>query len=71
MKALPDEKLPEDDFVYEIKFEGYRVLAFKDGKDVRLISRNKKGVRLPATAGYLEIVGSGTRGPRWRNCGTR
>ena len=28
MKALPDEKLPEDDFVYEIKFEGYRVLAF-------------------------------------------
>jgi len=47
MKALPVEKLPEGDWVYEIKFDGYRALAFKDGKDVRLVSRNKKGFDYP------------------------
>jgi bifunctional non-homologous end joining protein LigD len=38
MKALPVEKLPDGDWLYEIKFDGYRALAFKDGKDVQLIS---------------------------------
>jgi len=38
MKALSVEKLPEGDWIYEIKHDGYRALAFKDGKDVRLIS---------------------------------
>ena len=47
MKAPPVEKLPEGDWVYEIKFEGYRVLAFKDGKDVRYLSRNKKPFDYP------------------------
>ena len=42
MKALPVEKLPEGDWLYEIKHDGYRALAFKDGKDVRLVSRNNK-----------------------------
>ena len=40
MNALPVEKLPEGDRLYEIKFDGYRALGFKDGKDVRLVSRN-------------------------------
>ena len=30
MKALPVEKLPEGDWLYEIKFDGYR--PFKEGK---------------------------------------
>jgi len=29
MRALPVEKLPEGDWLYEIKFDGYRELAFK------------------------------------------
>ena len=33
MKALPVEMLPEGDWLYEIKFDGYRGLAFKEGKD--------------------------------------
>src|SRR6516225_7911586 len=31
----------------KIKHDGYRALAFKDGKDVRLISRNKKAFDYP------------------------
>ena len=42
MKALTVQELPEGDWLYEIKFDGYRALAFKEGKDMRLVSRNKK-----------------------------
>ena len=38
MQALPVEKLPEGDWLYEIKHDGYRALAFMDSKDVRLVS---------------------------------
>jgi bifunctional non-homologous end joining protein LigD len=47
MKALPVDKLPEGDWLYEIKHDGYRALAFKDGKEVRLVSRNKKAFDYP------------------------
>jgi bifunctional non-homologous end joining protein LigD len=41
MKALPVRDLPSGDWLYEMKFDGYRALAFKAGKEVRLISRNQ------------------------------
>src|SRR5262245_54273002 len=41
------EKLPEGDWLYEVKQVRYRALAFKDGKDVRLVSRNKKAFDYP------------------------
>src|SRR6516165_460105 len=47
MQALPVEKLPEGDWLYEIKHDGYRALAFKDDKDVRLVSRNEKAFDYP------------------------
>jgi bifunctional non-homologous end joining protein LigD len=47
MKALPVDKLPEGDWLYEIKHDGYRALAFKDDKDVRFASRNKKAFDYP------------------------
>jgi ATP-dependent DNA ligase len=31
IKALPVDKLPEGVWLYEIKHDGYRALAFKDG----------------------------------------
>ncbi len=52
--ALPDELAPElatlvdqppaeaGDWVFEVKFDGYRMLARIEGKSVRLISRNGK-----------------------------
>jgi bifunctional non-homologous end joining protein LigD len=41
MKALVVRDLPAGDWLYEMKFDGYRALAFKAGKEVRLISRNR------------------------------
>jgi bifunctional non-homologous end joining protein LigD len=56
MKALPVEKLPEGDWIYEIKFDGYRALTFKDGKDVRLVSRNKKAFDYPQLLEALKLL---------------
>ena len=54
MKALPVEKLPKGDWLYEIKFDGYRALTFKEGKEVRLISRNKKAFDYPELLAALK-----------------
>lgn len=43
MKALLVDSLPRgDDWIYELKFDGVRALAAKDGSQVRLYSRNAK-----------------------------
>jgi bifunctional non-homologous end joining protein LigD len=41
MMALRAGDLPIGNWIYELKFDGYRALAFKDGKEVRLLSRNR------------------------------
>ena len=41
MMALPVRDLPVGNWLYEMKFDGYRALAFKADKEVRLISRNR------------------------------
>lgn len=43
MLAKPVSNLPEgDDWAYEVKFDGYRALAFKNRQAVHLLSRNEK-----------------------------
>jgi len=42
MNALRVQELPSGNWLYELKFDGYRALAFKAGNEVRLISRNQK-----------------------------
>jgi len=56
MKALPVQKLPEGGWIYEIKFDGYRALAFKNGKDVRLVSRNNKTFDYPELLDALKLL---------------
>src|SRR5262249_52355055 len=57
MQALLVEKLPEgDDWLYEIKHDGYRALAFKKGKDVRLVSLNNKAFDSPALLSDLKLL---------------
>jgi bifunctional non-homologous end joining protein LigD len=42
MKAKLVESLPSGDWIYEIKFDGYRALALRGGSDTRVLSRNEK-----------------------------
>ena len=56
MQALPVQKLPEGDWLYEVKLNGYRARAFKDSKDVRLISRNNKPLNYPQLLDSLKLL---------------
>jgi len=49
MKARLAARPPEGDWIYEIKFDGFRALAFKNGSSAKLLSRNDKdfGRRFP------------------------
>lgn len=43
MKArLAESPPPDGDWIYEVKFDGFRALALKNGDEVRLLSRNEK-----------------------------
>src|SRR5215831_11000886 len=59
MKALPVQKLPEGEWLYEVKLGGFRALAFKDGKDVRLVSRNQKDFHYPQLLDALKLLPTG------------
>jgi bifunctional non-homologous end joining protein LigD len=54
MMTLPVTDLPVGDWLYELKFDGYRALAFKAGKEVRLISRNRTNFDID----YPQIIDS-------------
>ena len=41
LATLVDEPFNDKDWLYEVKWDGYRALAYLDGGDVRLVSRNQ------------------------------
>lgn len=60
MKAATTAAPPCDGrWLYEVKFDGFRVLAVKNGKDVELWSRNKK----PLQARFPEVAKAVSRLP--------
>lgn len=42
LATLVDKPFDSKDWLFEIKWDGYRALAYADGKEVELVSRNKK-----------------------------
>src|SRR5271157_6021843 len=54
MMALRAGDLPIGNWIYELKFDGYRALAFKADKEVRLLSRNRTNFNKD----YPELVDS-------------
>jgi bifunctional non-homologous end joining protein LigD len=46
-----DKPFDDDDWLYEIKWDGYRAVAFVDGNSLRLISRNQNNL----TSAYPEL----------------
>ena len=64
MLARPVDKLPEDrnQWIYEIKLDGYRCLALRDDKGVKLFSRNKNllNARFPRVVEAVKPLPAGT-----------
>jgi bifunctional non-homologous end joining protein LigD len=51
LATLVDKPFDDDEWLYEIKWDGYRAVAFLDGKSLRLVSRNQNDL----TAAYPEL----------------
>ena len=49
MKAKLIDSMPTGDWIYEIKFDGYRAIALRGGSETRILSRNQKdlGTKFP------------------------
>src|SRR5262245_37528565 len=54
--TLTQERFVTADWIFERKFDGIRLLAFKDGGDVRLYSRNRLPQQMPAIAGAIAAL---------------
>src|SRR6185436_9074007 len=51
--TLTEERFSGVDWLFERKFDGIRLLAYKDGDAVRLYSRNRLPQQLPAIANAI------------------
>ena len=58
MKARPVESIRPGNWVYEIKFDGYRALALRGGRETRILSRNQKdlGKKFPEIASAIAAL---------------
>jgi bifunctional non-homologous end joining protein LigD len=58
MKAKLVESMRPGDWIYEIKFDGYRALALRGGSETRVLSRNQKdlGKKFPQVADSVAAI---------------
>jgi ATP-dependent DNA ligase len=54
--TLTQERFASPDWLFEQKFDGIRLLAYKRGGDVQLFSRNRLPQNLPAVAGAVAAL---------------
>ena len=54
--TLTQDRFTGPDWMFERKFDGIRLLAYKQGDDVRLYSRNRLPKNLPAIAGAIRAL---------------
>lgn len=52
MLARPANSVPMGDWMYELKFDGYRALLMKNGDSIQLLSRNEKDL----SAKFPEVI---------------
>jgi bifunctional non-homologous end joining protein LigD len=64
--TLTQERAVGDDWLFERKFDGIRLLAYKRGAEVRLYSRNRLEQALPLLAEGRCGAPCAGRNPRWR-----
>ena len=70
MKAKLVASPPPGEWIYEVKLDGFRALAFKDGSNVRLLSRNEKdfGAKFPGSCRRRGQDRRKRSSSRWRDC---
>jgi ATP-dependent DNA ligase len=54
--TLTQARFAGDDWIFERKFDGIRLIAYKHGSDVRLFSRNRLAKTLPAVAAAISSL---------------
>src|SRR4249919_2596608 len=54
--TLTQERFTGAEWIFERKFDGIRLLAYKRGPDVRLYSRNRLPQDIPAIAGAIAAL---------------
>ncbi len=57
--TLTQERFGGPEWIFERKFDGIRLLAFKQGRDVRLLSRNRLPQHYPAVAAAIAALPPG------------
>ncbi len=55
LATLVDSPFDDDEWLYEVKWDGYRAVAFLDGRSLRLVSRNQNDL----TSAYPELHSMG------------
>ena len=52
--TLTQDRFTGDEWLFERKFDGIRLLAYKNGRDVKLFSRNRLPQNVPAVADAIK-----------------